>query len=145
MKVVRTVLALWICMAFALSGVQGVVLCIEECLRISLAHEQEDGGCADNRSGNHEDHQDRETLSVSRSAAERCCYKCVDIPLSGGRIPECTVQRAKVTKISKVRAATCLNVALLSHSNPSTASSFGSSRPVLGSPTLSDRTVVLRI
>jgi hypothetical protein len=145
MKVARIVLAVWMCLVFALAGTQGAILCIKECLRISLHPTHDDGMCADDSAQNPEEHQDHKAPGRSCPTAEKCCYTCVDIPLPGGDIPECTAQQPTVTKISKVRLATCLNATLLSHSNQSAASAFVSSRPVMGTATRSDRTIVLRI
>lgn len=133
-------------MVFALSGLQGAVLCIEDGRRISLDFVGEDGGCdGATRSQASEDDQESEVLSIARAEAEECCHICVDIPLPGGKTPECTVRQLKVTNISKGRFVTYLSVAALSCPNQFAASVLCSSCPVHGTATRPDRTVVLRI
>ncbi len=144
MKVVKTVLSFWMCLIFLSSGLSGLTICITPdghiCLKLAGSNTPSEP-C----SQSHEVCQDRDDQGMSHPTAERCCYKCVDMPLPGAKIPECTVQQPEVTKISKVRLATCLNVALLSYSHLSATSAFGYSRNLQGAATRSDRTVVLRI
>jgi len=145
MKALRTVVALWMCLIFASSGLSGLVLCIDSHGGICLKMEEADGACEKPSTHGDENHQDHDDQSRSSLDDGECCYICVNIPLSGDRIPECTVSKVKVTKISKARVAACLNGAFLSYIGQSTASALCSSRPVLGTAARPDRTVVLRI
>jgi len=126
MKVVRSVMALWMCLIFVSSGLQGLVFCVaadgHACLKF-----EEGRRCGKPCAQSHEDHQER---GVSRQADERCCRKCVDIPVSGARIPEFTVRQAKVIEISRALATSCLNTVILSYSSEPVAAAVGSFRLV---------------
>ena len=145
MKVVKKVVALWLCLIFVSSGLQGLVLCVSSHGGIGFKME-EDSTCGKPCTQSHEDHHDQDDArSILQSEAEQCCYKCAHIPLSGTELPDCVARQVKITKVSKERVVTCVNVALPSYSSQSIASAFASSYLVQGIASRPDRTVVLRI
>lgn len=144
MKLARTVLALWMCLIFLSSGLQSLTSCVAPDGHVCIKF-KESGLSAKLCRSSHKDSHSCESQGISQPSSERCCYKCVDIPIAGSKIPDCTVCQLNVTEISKARMAARLNGTSLLCSRRLAATAFGSSRPMLRTMACPDRTVVLRI
>ncbi len=96
MRVAQTTLVLWMCFVFAVSGLDGLVLCIGSDGRIAVARE-DTKGCAPRRQDD-ESHCDGDCYSHEGGAD-----RCVDIPLS---VTELQTRKVGRTLKAKIAGAT---------------------------------------
>lgn len=144
MKLVKTVLMVWMSLLFASSGVQGLFPYYVS--HSHLSHQLEDADTNhEPYSHSHDDHADHSAQGIGLPKSEPCCSTHEHIPFSGTRIPEYTVSQASVMKILKLRVVSFLDIAHLKPARHFSASAYAFSRPFLGAAIRPDRTVVLRI